>query len=258
MVYLFIQMSAEMWQFDPHGDLYFDKAISFLKEMFNRWKEAGSSHEVTIVLFSRCFYDAEDSSEFPKEMQQCVQKSKDGLYEDFYRVVVQNERFDDWQETILQLTKIFTSYQKFILEYHEGMILATEGEEEGENCLKLPKATISSAARGNFLEVLNMSLNTFENTYLNRNLDRTGQQSIVITPGVGVFHVKRELSHITKQRIIDSGVGSDLICLGEPPLHASPLLIFEKDDGSQQKRCDHNSLALSNRSNGRFSACPTG
>ncbi len=29
-----------------------------------------------------------------------------------------------------------------------------------------------------------MSLNTFENHYLNRNLDRTGQQSIVITPGV--------------------------------------------------------------------------
>ena len=28
-----------------------------------------------------------------------------------------------------------------------------------------------------------MSLNTFENHYLNRNLDRTGQQSIVITPG---------------------------------------------------------------------------
>ena len=25
MVYLFIQMSAEMWHFDPYGDLYSDK-----------------------------------------------------------------------------------------------------------------------------------------------------------------------------------------------------------------------------------------
>ena len=53
------------------------------------------------------------------------------------------------------------------------------------------------------MEVLNISLNTFEHHYLNRNLDRTGQQSIVITPGVGIFEVDRELTMITKQRIID-------------------------------------------------------
>ena len=62
--------------------------------------------------------------------------------------------------------------------------------------------------------------------YLNRNLDRTGQQSIVITPGVGIFEVDRELTQITKQRIIDSGVGSDLICVGEQPLHAVPLFKY--------------------------------
>ena len=48
-----------------------------------------------------------------------------------------------------------------------------------------PRATLSTAAQGNFLEVLNISLNTFEKHFINRNLDRTGQQAIVITPGVG-------------------------------------------------------------------------
>ena len=36
--YLMIQMSEEMWQFDPYGDLYFEKAIHFLEEYFERWK----------------------------------------------------------------------------------------------------------------------------------------------------------------------------------------------------------------------------
>lgn len=114
-----------------------------------------------------------------------------------------------------ELKRIFTNYKDYILDYHK----INDHEY-------IPKPVISSASQGNFLEVLNVSLNTFEHHYLNRNLDRTGQQSIVITPGVGIFEVDRELTMITKQRIIDSGVGSDLICVGEHPLHAVPLFKF--------------------------------
>ncbi|XP_043477241.1 GATOR complex protein Iml1 isoform X9 [Leptopilina heterotoma] len=222
MVYLFIQMSSEMWDFDIHGDLYFEKAVNgFLADLFQKWKKNGSNHEVTIVLFSRTFYNASNLEEFPNHMRECLQHDYRGrFYEDFYRVAVQNERYEDWSNVLVQLRKLFTDYQKIVLEYHQ------------KSGVPVPKATNSTAAQGNFLEVLNMSLNVFEKHYLDRSFDRTGQLSVVITPGVGVFEVDRELTNVTKQRIIDNGVGSDLVCVGEQPLHAVPLLKFHNKDTS--------------------------
>ncbi|XP_038215232.1 GATOR complex protein Iml1 isoform X5 [Zerene cesonia] len=222
MVYLFIQMSSEMWDFDIHGDLYFEKAVNgFLADLFAKWKKNGSNHEVTIVLFSRTFYKAKALEEFPQHMKECLQKDYRGrFYEDFYRVAVQNERYEDWSNVLLQLRRLFTDYQKIVLQYHE------------RPNMEIPTAINSTAAQGNFLEVLNMSLNVFEKHYLDRCFDRTGQLSVVITPGVGVFEVDRELTNVTKQRIIDNGVGSDLVCVGEQPLHAVPLLKFHNKDSN--------------------------
>lgn len=138
-----------MWDFDIHGDLYFEKAVNgFLADLFQKWKKNGSNHEVTIVFFSRTFYNAASLEEFPNHMRECLQHDYRGrFYEDFYRVAVQNERFEDWSNVLVQLRKLFTDYQKIVLEYHQKPGIA------------MPKAINSTAAQGNFLEVLNMSLN---------------------------------------------------------------------------------------------------
>ncbi|XP_053676014.1 GATOR complex protein Iml1 [Anopheles nili] len=224
MVYLFVQMSSEMWDFDIYGDLYFEKAVNgFLADLYKKWQKLGSNHEVTIVLFSRTFYAAKSLDEFPLHMRDCLQIDYRGrFYEDFYRVAIQNERCDDWSTTLVQLRRLFTGYRDVVLKYHERADLPAG--------VRIPTATNSTAAQGNFLEVLNISLNVFEKHYLDRSFDRTGQLSVVITPGVGVFEVDRELTNITKQRIIDNGVGSDLVCVGEQPLHAVPLLKFHNKD----------------------------
>lgn len=53
-----------MWQYDSYGDLYFEKAVSgFLNDLFKNWKNADCCHDVTIVMFSRTFYEAQSIGE---------------------------------------------------------------------------------------------------------------------------------------------------------------------------------------------------
>lgn len=65
----------------------------------------------------------------------------------FYRVAVQNERYDEWSNILVELRRLFTDYQQSVLEYNNRPDTV------------IPKAQNSTAAQGNFLEVLNMSLN---------------------------------------------------------------------------------------------------
>lgn len=210
MVYIFIQMSCEMWDFDIYGDLYFEKAVnSFLSDLFAKWKEKNCSHEVTVVLFSRTFYNAKSMDEFPEILRGSIREDHEGrFYEDFYRVVAQNERREEWTSLLVTIKKLFIQYP---------VLVRLEGADD------FPSAYNSTAAQGNYLEAINLSFNVFDKHFINRNFDRTGQMSVVITPGVGVFQVDRLLMILTKQRMIDNGIGVDLVCMGEQPLHAVPL-----------------------------------
>ncbi|XP_078143604.1 GATOR1 complex protein DEPDC5 isoform X2 [Centroberyx gerrardi] len=210
MVYIFIQMSCEMWDFDIYGDLYFEKAVNgFLSDLFAKWKEKNCSHEVTVVLFSRTFYNAKTMDEFPEILRGSIRQDHEGrFYEDFYRVVAQNERRDEWTSLLVTIKKLFIQYPVLV------RLKEADGFPSGHN---------STAAQGNYLEAINLSFNVFDKHYINRNFDRTGQMSVVITPGVGVFEVDRLLMILTKQRMIDNGIGVDLVCMGEQPLHAVPL-----------------------------------
>ena len=110
---------------------------------------------------------------------------------------------------------------------------------------------LSAASDGNFLECLNMSLHIFEKHHTDRSLHRTGQMILVISAGVGIFDVDHSGKNFDKNsiqhkkptealktsvvnRIRDLGVGCDLVCLGEQPLHAVPLfriIVSTQNDG---------------------------
>ncbi|XP_030847065.1 GATOR complex protein DEPDC5-like [Strongylocentrotus purpuratus] len=215
MVYLFIQMSSEMWDFDTCGDLYMEKAVNgFLIELFTRWKEKNSNHELSIVLFSRTYFEADSVDKFPAEMLPRLHVHENGrFYEDYYRVFAHNERKEDWLQVLAPLKATMQRYAKDIKDRQRKAGCVIKGEN-------------SNACQGNLLEALNLSLNVFDNHYMNRNFDRTGQLVVMVTPGAGVFEVDRTLCKLTEQRMIDYGIGSDVVCLSEQPLHPVPLLKF--------------------------------
>ena len=214
-VFIFIQMSREMWDFDITGDLYFEKTIGFFVELFEKWKEMKCSHSVTIVYFSRIFYDKNMLSGITDEGRSSLGCDYQGrLYEDIYQVIVHEQQRDDWSSVIVLLKKHFVQFPESL-------------KNEG-----FPQACLSSASEGNFLEVLNMGANVFEKVYIDRSLEVTGQQLVVITPGAGMFEVDRELATITKRKIVDNGMSADLVCMAEQPLHSVPLLKFHGKFGS--------------------------
>ena len=61
---------------------------------------------------------------------------------------------------------------------------------------------------------------------MDRDLLRTGLGIVVITPGSGFFAVDKKLLRLTTERMYDSGIALDLVCLSKLPLHKSPLFRY--------------------------------
>jgi hypothetical protein len=48
-LFIFIQMSREMFEFEEDGELFFEKCVyGFLPELFERWKKINANHVVRL------------------------------------------------------------------------------------------------------------------------------------------------------------------------------------------------------------------
>lgn len=238
---LFIQMSREMWDFDAQGsgEIMFDKVINgFLPEMFNRWQQLQVRHLVSIVLFTRMVYndrpaalsaDAKSSSDPLTGRSENVEPAS----EDFYRVVVSDMASGEWVAILNQLKMEFKVFLRDVSirkpvtgDYVPlGSGLPTSLKDTPDHVIA---GHPSSTTVGNVLEAINLASSQFSSDYIDRDLVRTGVSIVLISPGTGVFEVDYNLLVATTDNLIDNGIGIDLVCLSNMPLHSVPLFKYKQ------------------------------
>ncbi|KAK0463544.1 uncharacterized protein EV420DRAFT_1728362 [Desarmillaria tabescens] len=223
-VTIFIQVCRELWEFAGDGERYNEKIVhSFLPSLFAKWKEAGTNHTVTIALISRVYYD---ESEIDYAAGPLRRDDRGQWYKDFYKVITDLEVIYEWKPTLVSLKNSFWDFQRDILLTHHYHRAHLEGSSGTSEQIRLV-GRLSYAHDGPILEALNLSLNPTETHYIDRSLLLTGAATMLITPGTGYFRVSKHLLRLTTTRMLDQGFGLDLICLGKPPLHSSPIFSFQ-------------------------------
>ncbi|ORY27432.1 hypothetical protein BCR39DRAFT_538001 [Naematelia encephala] len=224
-VYLFIQLCQETWEFDEDGERYYEKVVhGFLPELFARWASKGASHLVTIIFFARVHYNAEEVDYLQKhDLGVGLIKDYAGRWcKDYFRVAIDFERRSDWNQALAEIKRTLEGCEREILmSFHLDRLKEEAGEEQ-----KRILGSWSFAYEGNVLEAVNLALNPFDEHYIDRDLSRTGLSMTVITPGTGHFAVEKNLLRLTSERMVDHGIGLDLVCLTKMPLHSVPLFSY--------------------------------
>eukprot|EP01083_Nonionella_stella_P203130 741470_1 len=222
-IFWLVQLGSEMWDLcDSDSELYFEKVVDgFLNALCVRWRDLKVSHSVTIVFFARTFYKTSGDQIDPVKSSiptGISSDSKGRLFRDTYKVVLDTTSLPPWDELLKLLKTEFYAFPKSMKWY------------ETDPVTKLSSYP-STSAEGNVLETINLTIDKFDRHYVDRDLERTGQAMEIIIAGPGVFFVDNRLAELTEQRIVDSGIGCDLISVAAPPIHTVPLFVYRDVGG---------------------------
>lgn len=89
---------------------------------------------------------------------------------------------------------------------------------------------LANAHESPILEATNLALNSFEEHWIDRDLQRTNLEILILTAGTSYYHVEKNLLRLTTERMLYHGIGQDLISLSKMPLHTVPLFQFRSPD----------------------------
>lgn len=230
---IMVQMSREMWEFDEGGEIYYEKVLQgFLPALLRKWDVVGTSHRVSVVLFTRVLYEESERAHLEGLP---VQRTDNGqYYVDYYKVVMELDSMRNWPHVMRRLKEEFFRFQHDILlqaRWSQGRVVPTQLEDEDirqDSAVggRVLLGRFAPAYEGNILESINLALNSAERHYIDRDLSHTGFMLIVVTAGTGHFYVDKTLLRLTTQRVFDLGLAVDLVCMSQMPLHVVPVFHY--------------------------------
>jgi len=220
-----VQISAEMWEYDQAGDLYYEKFLQkFVGPLLDRWQALSTSHSLSVVFFARTLYADRDiaaahasngagtgwhGEDMQAKGSHLHRRPSDGMhYQDFFKVVIENVAELIKTNIIKTLKQEFWAFPKLLK-------------------WKLGKAAPSDAASGNVLEAINTTLNVLDKHHMDRDLLRTGNSIVMVSASPAFYKVNPWMAQISKQRMMDNGIGLDFVSLSQPPLHVVPLFLVD-------------------------------
>jgi hypothetical protein len=223
---LYIQMSREMWEFEPtcSGDIIAERIInSFLPELFKRWADLKAHHAISIVLFTRMEVDidANNNHALPETGRNT---SNSIAYRDYYRVVCSAMSSLEASTILFQLKREFREFLR-----DTSTMQTNYSDADGSTKTRsILSGRPSSAQNGNFLEAINLVTSQYAEDHVDRDLVRTGLSVIIISPGTGLFEVDEDILQLTTDNLAHNGIGIDLV---------SKLAVFVSSTYSHKFRC---------------------
>lgn len=186
----------------------------------------------------------ETGSTFPYDRSDCFSIGVDEQgrhYQDFYKIVTLDSSISDVQPLLVKMKQEINAFPhecgwRSPADLYMSSFSPAEPQPSGDSTDPQTRHGVPSNARdGNMLEAVNLVLNIFEKHHIDRHLSRSGQSVVLITAGNGIFSVNKRLSEITEQRMMDHGIGIDMISLASRPLHKCPLFLFKESDLTDMK-----------------------
>ena len=225
-----LQLSQEMWNFEENGEIMFHKLINNLfPKIFRRWREKGTHHSITIVLFTSI-----DLTNIP--WLQLDPGQRPPKRRDYYRVVVDQVNILYWDRIMANLRLEFANFKRDILLSPERKEMDANKENDlgnNDNCNSnnnyVMQGQILPAVKGNILEALNVGLVLLNDRFRNTDLRHSLNHFILVTAGTSLFDVDYQLLLNTSRKISSIDTSLDIICLSQPPLHVTPLFRFNKE-----------------------------